>query len=126
LEARAADRRRRAREVPTHPLPDAVAPQPAGADFDALDILDEEIARLPEGYRAAVVLCELEGRPRKDAALRLGVPEGTLSSRLAAARKLLAQRLARRGPVLALGALAGAGAPAGPRGYAGPGAAAGV
>jgi RNA polymerase sigma factor (sigma-70 family) len=82
-------------------------------------ILDEEIARLPEHLRLAVVLCELEGHARKDAAARLGVPEGTLSSRLAAARKALAARLRKRGVALsaaglsaALGQLASAGVPA--------------
>jgi hypothetical protein len=46
------------------------------------------------------VMCELEGRGRKDVARQLNLPEGTLSSRLAAARKLLARRLTRRGLVL--------------------------
>jgi hypothetical protein len=52
---------------------------------------------LPEHYRLAVVLCELEGRPRKEAATHLGIPEGTLSSRLAKAKRLLADRLTKRG-----------------------------
>jgi hypothetical protein len=60
-------------------------------------ILDEELTRLPEHYRLPVVLCELQGRPRKAAADELGIPEGTLSSRLAAARRRLAEQLARRG-----------------------------
>ncbi|MBN9523165.1 PD40 domain-containing protein, partial [bacterium] len=51
---------------------------------------------------AAVVLCELDGVSRRDAAGRLGVPEGTISSRLAKGRKLLADRLRKRG-VAALG-----------------------
>lgn len=58
--------------------------------------LDAEVAGLPAHYRSAVVLCELCGRSRADAG-ELGVPEGTLSSRLAAARRLLAERLAARG-----------------------------
>src|SRR5262249_19350764 len=53
-----------------------------------------------------VVLCELQGRGRREAARQLGIPEGTLSSRLAAARKLLAKRLARYGLAVTGGTLA--------------------
>jgi len=63
---------------------------------------------LPEKYQAAIVLCDLEARPRKEAARQLGIAEGTLSSRLANGRKLLAARLRRRGVTLAGGALAAA------------------
>ncbi len=66
-------------------------------DPDAVRAVVEEVGRLPDFLRAAVVLCELEGRPRAAAARELGVAEGTLSSRLAAARKRLAARLAARG-----------------------------
>jgi hypothetical protein len=51
------------------------------------------------------VLCELEGLSRQDAARRLGIPPGTLSSRLARAKVDLRDRLRRRGyavPVVAL------------------------
>src|SRR5438445_9557214 len=44
------------------------------------------------------VLCELEGRARREVARKLGLPEGTLSSRLATGRKMLAKRLTRHGP----------------------------
>jgi RNA polymerase sigma factor (sigma-70 family) len=93
--ARSAAARRRAKE---HPMLDVAAP--AAADplwADARLVLDEEIGRLPEKLRAALVLCELEGLGRAEAAERLGVPEGTLSSRLARAKEALRSRLVRRG-----------------------------
>jgi RNA polymerase sigma factor (sigma-70 family) len=67
---------------------------------DLREVLDRELAALPDTYRAAVVLCDLEGLSRRDAALRLGWPEGTLSGRLSRARSMLAARLSRRGLVL--------------------------
>src|SRR5439155_3150833 len=79
---------------------------------DLLPLLDEELARLPEHYRAVVLACDLEGRTRKEAARRLGIPDGTLSNRLAAARKMLARRLARRGVTLAVPVLLSASATA--------------
>ncbi len=91
----AADRRKR-REVSGDA--EAVAPTPPEpTDERALAALDEELAKLPAKLRDAVVLCELDGLSRREAADRLGVPEGTLSSRLAAARKRLADRLTGRG-----------------------------
>jgi RNA polymerase sigma factor (sigma-70 family) len=69
-------------------------------------ILDDELARLPENYRAAVVLCCLEAKTQEEAARQLGCPLGTVRSRLARGRKLLHDRLTRRGLTLSAAALA--------------------
>ena len=63
---------------------------------DVLEVIDEEVARLPEQYRGAVVLCDLEGRSYAEAARRLRCPLGTLQSRLARGRARLRTRLVRR------------------------------
>jgi hypothetical protein len=77
--------------------------QPEAVRDELLPLLDAALERLPKKYRVPVVLCELEGRPRKEVARQLGLPEGTLSSRLAAARQMLAGRLSRQGiPVSAV------------------------
>ncbi len=96
LDARSAAARRRARERQVTAMPEPEAPA-ADALPDLRPLLDQELSRLPEKYRVPVVLCELEGKSRKEVARLLKLPEGTLSSRLAAARKMLAGRLSRRG-----------------------------
>ncbi len=68
-------------------------------------VLDEELARLPERYRAAVVLCDLNGKSRSVAAEELGIPEGTLGTRLVKAREMLAIRLRHRGVTLSVAGL---------------------
>jgi RNA polymerase sigma-70 factor (ECF subfamily) len=96
LKARALVTRRRAREKQVDVLPEAAAPEaPASADW--LPFLDHEVARLPAKYRLPVLLCELQGLSRAEAARRLELAEGTLSSRLSRARTLLRRRLSKRG-----------------------------
>ncbi len=104
LRARTVADRRRRREASVGTV--LTTESPVSAEHsDAVAMLDEEIARLPENYRNPVVLCELEGHSRKEAARRLGIAEGTLSSRLAAARKALAERLRQRGIALSAAGL---------------------
>jgi RNA polymerase sigma-70 factor (ECF subfamily) len=95
VRARVAAARRRAREVREVEI--AASPA-AGVEQDELrDAIDEEIGRLPERLRSAVVLCALEGLGHGEAARRLGCAEGTVKSRLSRARERLRARLARRG-----------------------------
>ncbi len=96
LKARAAAVKRGRRERQC-----ADAPEPAAATHDPGDdlpaVLDQELNRLPEKYRGVILLCDLGGMTRREAAERLGVPEGTVGSRQVRGRAMLAKRLARRG-----------------------------
>jgi RNA polymerase sigma factor (sigma-70 family) len=101
-EARRAAARRRAKEAQVEPR--AAVPDDSWADLRR--VLDEELARLPAKYRALVVLSDLEGKTRRQVAGELGLPEGTVASRLSRARGLLARRLARHGWAAPAGVLA--------------------
>jgi len=65
--------------------------------------LDEELQRLPERYRAVLILCYLEGKTRDEAADHLGLSAGALHGLLERGRKLLAERLTKRGVTLSAG-----------------------
>jgi RNA polymerase sigma factor (sigma-70 family) len=95
-QARGRTARRRAREERAVMSPQIERSAEDNGD-ELRGVLDEELARLPARYRGPIVLCELEGLSRQEAARRLGVPEGTISSRLARAKNQLRDRLARRG-----------------------------
>jgi RNA polymerase sigma factor (sigma-70 family) len=68
--------------------------EPSAHDWEAVH---EEVERLPEKYRAPVVLCYLDGQTYEEAARRIGCPMGTVRVRLSRARDRLRDRLARRG-----------------------------
>ncbi len=96
VQSRRQSARRNTREqsVATDPIA-----EPA-SDLEAADLraaIHDELARLPESTRAAIVLCHLEGLTHEEAASRLGWPVGTVRSRLARGRDRLRDRLTRRG-----------------------------
>jgi RNA polymerase sigma factor (sigma-70 family) len=105
LKARATAARRRGRERQVAVMPELAE---TGHDLwrELRPLLDAELSRLPAKYRVVLVLCDLEGRTRKEAARQLGVPEGTVAGRLARARTLLARWLARHGLAVSGGTLA--------------------
>lgn len=88
-----------------------LVPPPRDEGLDLKPIVDGELLRLPECYRAVVVLCDMEGLSYEQAARALGWPMGTIKSRLARGREKLRSRLIRRG-VAPLAGLIGAGVPA--------------
>jgi RNA polymerase sigma factor (sigma-70 family) len=105
LKARAMNAKRRIKEQQTKARgrPDHHAD---AATEELLERLDRALSQLPAKYRVPVVLCELEGRSRREVAGRLGLAEGTLSWRLAQAKKMLAHKLARGGAALSAPAVA--------------------
>jgi RNA polymerase sigma factor (sigma-70 family) len=103
--ATAIKRKGRERQVADMPDPAMLAQEQWN---DVLPLLDQELSRLPDIYRAVIVLCDLEGKTRKEASQETGVPEGTIGSRLARARELLRRRLKQRGIVFSGGSVTAA------------------
>lgn len=102
VRALAAKRGRRETQV-------VIMPEPTVAEVrvsDLQSVVDKELSRLPDHYRVVVVLCDLEGMTRREAARQLDIPEGSVASRLARARAMLAKRLTQRGVTLSGGSLA--------------------
>src|SRR5438094_3671828 len=92
LKARATVAKRKVRERQVTEMPEPVVVEQDHWN-DLQPLLDQELSRLPDIYRVIIVLCDLEGKTRKEAARHLGLPEGTVGSRLARARVFLAKRL---------------------------------
>jgi RNA polymerase sigma factor (sigma-70 family) len=99
--ARSAALRRRAHERTAAERATILADDGGWDDRSA--VLCEEIDRLPEKYRAPLVLCDLEGLTQEQAARQLGWPAGTVRSRLSRGRERLRSRLTRRGLALLAG-----------------------
>jgi RNA polymerase sigma factor (sigma-70 family) len=102
---RRAHARRRRREEQAG-RPESWSGEKASAWQDALVVLDEELHKLPERYRAPLILCYLEGRARDEAAEQLGLTSGMLHGRLERGRTLLRKGLSRRGLTLSVGLVA--------------------
>jgi RNA polymerase sigma factor (sigma-70 family) len=99
LKQRAITARRRERERSATPVP---VPDPVAAVTwrELRAVLDEELGRLPDRYRAPLLLCYFEGLTQDEAARRLGWKPRTVKARLARGRDLLRRRLPRRGLTL--------------------------
>ncbi len=95
LEARKLAARRRIIEKKKFAEPRPEEASSASAWQELRPALDRELSRLPDKYRVVLVACDLEGKTRRDVAQELGLPEGTVASRLARARRMLAKRLTR-------------------------------
>ncbi len=98
---RRADHRRAAREHAAAAPEQRPPADPAWSEVRAG--LDEELARLPDSYREVLVLCYLEGLTRDEAGQRLGIDAGAVKGRLERGRRLLGDRLTRRGIGLSAG-----------------------
>src|SRR5262245_27557654 len=105
LKARSTAVRRRTREKQVTAMPEPMR-EPRDRWDDLRPLLDQELGRLPDKYRDLIVWCDLIGKTRKEAAQHFKLPEGTVASRLATARSLLAKRLARFGLAVSGSALA--------------------
>ena len=104
LKVKATSARRRAREGRLSRIRELEL-SPHDPWHELVPFLDQELGRLPDRYRSPIVLCDLGGQTRSQAARQLGWPEGTVASRLARGEQLLASRLTRRGLALSTGAL---------------------
>jgi RNA polymerase sigma factor (sigma-70 family) len=103
--ARAEAARRRARQRQVADMPTSRGDPEADWE-EVRQVLDDEVQRLPDKFRAPLVLCYLQGLTREEAAARLGWTAGAVKGMLERGRELLRSRLARRGVTLSAGPLA--------------------
>ncbi len=97
IRANAAAARRRACERRAGLMAATISTPGPPVPDEPLQALHEEIARLPEKFRRAVVLCDLQRVPQARAAAELRLSERTLQRRLNEGRERLKARLIRRG-----------------------------
>jgi RNA polymerase sigma-70 factor, ECF subfamily len=90
---RSAARRERREQaaLANEPLPLSVEQAALSREFQ--DRLEKAVDSLPEKLRRVVILAAIEGHDTRETATLLGLPEGTVRSRLHRARQLLAERL---------------------------------
>lgn len=84
------DRLRRAKAQPTIPLEDVYPVADRTAQIETAILVQRALMRLPIEQRATVVAVDMQGYSIADAAVLLGVPEGTIKSRCARGRSRLA------------------------------------
>lgn len=92
------DHARRAKRHMAEALPEGNDPadHSAGDQFTSVELrpdLEAALAALPDEFRAAVVLADVEGLGLQTVAEALGVPVGTVKSRVFRGRRLLAETL---------------------------------
>ena len=105
IAARARVEAARRRRIEQRGIRLAVADTDTAERLDVASLVQHELARLPEKYRAPIVLCYMEGLTHEGAAEQLGWPVGTVRGRLSRARDLLRTRLTRRGFTASAGLL---------------------
>ena len=98
------DQARRRGRRPTEPLPQDGGPpdERTATALDSAELrpdLEAALARLPTEFRSAVVLCDAQGLSLQTAAEIMGVPVGTVKSRVFRGRRLLAEALGNLRPV---------------------------
>ena len=98
-------RRRETEKARAEMSRDQPAFAPVEETFALRELVGDELDRLPDDYRQPIVLCYLDGLTHQEAARRLDWPVGTVKVRLVRGRRMLRERLNRRGVALGAGLL---------------------